>query len=93
MTVYFSTEAEAQLEAIVAYLGENGSQRVKTDFLAQLAVKLDLITQMPELYRRSEQRPGLRECIVNRHTILYYKVEPAAIEVAAILSTHRGPDS
>jgi hypothetical protein len=31
MTIYFSEEAERQLEELVAYLGEAWSQKVKTD--------------------------------------------------------------
>ena len=92
MTVYFSTEAEHQLEELVAYLGDNWSQQIKMNFLARLSDKLELISQMPELYRKSEQRPGLRECVINKQTILYYKVEADAIEVVAILSSRRGTE-
>ena len=74
MSVYFSAEAEAQLEAIVTYLGDSWSQRVKTDFLAKLADSLARISQMPNLYRQSERRPGLRECILNKHTMLYCRL-------------------
>ena len=92
MTVFFSAEAEQQLEDLAAYLGEYWSQQVKINFLALLADKLELIAQMPELYRKSEKRPGLRECVVNRQTILYYKIDVDTIEVVAILSSRRGPD-
>ena len=92
MTVFFSAEAEQQLEDLAAYLGEHWSQQVKINFLALLADKLELITQMPELYRQSEKRPGLRECVINRQTILYYSIGVETIEVTAILSSRRGPD-
>lgn len=92
MTIYFSAEAEEQLEGIVTYLGENWSQRIKTDFLAKLADTLERISQMPDLYRRSEKRPGLRECVINKQTVLYYRLLPNEIEVVAILSAQRGPE-
>ncbi|MFD2569687.1 type II toxin-antitoxin system RelE/ParE family toxin [Spirosoma soli] len=92
MIVYFSAEAENQLEELVAYLGEHWSQQVKTDFLALLSEKLELISQMPEMYRKSEKRPGLRECVVNRQTILYYRISAEDIEVVAVLSSRRSPD-
>ena len=92
MTVYFSAEAETQLEELVAYLGEYWSQQFKTNFLALLSDKLELISQMPELYRKSEKRPGLRECVINKQTIVYYKIASDSIEVVAILSSRRGPD-
>ena len=66
MTVYFSKEAEDQLEELTTYLGDMWFQRVKTDFLALLSDKLEYISQMPELYRKSEKRPGIRECVINR---------------------------
>ncbi|QJW88762.1 type II toxin-antitoxin system RelE/ParE family toxin [Spirosoma taeanense] len=90
--IYFSQEAEQQLEEIVNYLSENWSEQVKINFLALLADKLQLIVQMPEMYRRSEKREGLRECVLNRQTVLYYKTTPDSIEVVALLSARRGPD-
>lgn len=89
MTVYFSEEAEAQVDEIATYLGTNWSQKVKMDFLALLADKLELIAQMPELYRKSEKRPGLRECVVNKQTIMYYKIQAEDIEIVALLSSRR----
>lgn len=92
MTVYFSKEAEDQLDALVTYSGQTWSQKIKTDFLALLSDKLELIGQMPEMYRRSEKRPGLRECVINKQTILYYKISTEAVEVVAILSSRREPE-
>ncbi len=92
MTVYFSAEAERQLEDIVTYLGDHWSQQVKLNFLVRLSEKLELINQMPEMYRKSEQRPGLRQCILNKQTVLYYQIQPEAIEVVSILSSRRGPE-
>lgn len=92
MTVYFSAEAERQLEELATYLGEYWSQQVKTNFLALLSDKLELIGQMPEMYRQSAKRPGLRECVLNKQTILYYQILSDAIEVVAILSSRRGPE-
>jgi len=93
MTVHFSSEAEQQVEEIAAYLGENWSQQVKINFLALLSDKLELIGLMPQLYKKSERRPGLRECVVNKQTILYYRIESDEIEVVALLSARRGPDA
>ena len=63
------------------------------DFLVQLSTKLELITQMPEIYRQSAKRPGLRECVVNKQSIVYYRILPDEIEVVAILSSRRDSDS
>jgi len=89
MTIYFSKEAEVQLEELIAYLSDAWSQRVKTDFLALLSDKLERIGQMPELYRKSEKRPGLRKCVINPQTILFYRIGSNDIEVVAILSSRR----
>ena len=93
MTVYFSAEAEVQLTELVAYLGEHWSQQLKIDFLALLSEKLELISQMPELYRKSEIRPGLRQCVINKETLLFYRILSDEIEVVSITSSRRGPDS
>jgi len=90
MTVYFSEEAAGQLDELISYLGDNWSQKIKIDFLALLSDKLELVGQMPEMYRKSEKRPGLRECVVNKQTILYYKISTDSIEVVAIVSSRKG---
>ncbi len=58
MTIYFSAEAEQQLDDLATYLGANWSQQIKTDFLALLSDKLELISQMPELYRHINAATG-----------------------------------
>ena len=63
MEIYFSDEAEKELDAIIVYLAENWSEKVKTDFLALLSDKLQFITRMPEMYRKSAKREGLRELL------------------------------
>ena len=92
MSVYFSQRAERDLEQIALYLADNWSEKAKTDFLALLSDKLQLIEQMPELYRKSTKQEGLRECILTKQTILYYEIQPDSIAVFAIVSTRQNPD-
>ncbi len=90
MEIYFSAEAEEELDKIVAFLSENWPAKVKTDFLAALSDKLKYIEQMPELYRKSLKREGLRECVINRNTILFYRIKDGTVEVVSISSTRKG---
>lgn len=87
--VVFSKRAVEKLDTIVAYLNDNWSQQVKTDFLTVMADKIERLGRMPYLYKASSILPGCRECIVNYATILYYKVneESKSVEIITIQST------
>ncbi len=87
-TVVFSQRAIERLDTIVAYLGEEWSQKTKTDFLATLADKVRLIGQMPYMYRASAKLTDCRECTVNSITVLYYQVneDKKTIEIITIQS-------
>nr|WP_293844913.1 type II toxin-antitoxin system RelE/ParE family toxin [uncultured Arsenicibacter sp.] len=90
MEIYFSAEAEEELDKIVTFLSENWPAKVKTDFLAALSDKLRYIEQMPELYRKSLKREGLRECVINKYTVLFYRIKNDEIEVVSVSSTRKG---
>lgn len=91
--VSFAEPAVEQLDAITTYLAEQWSQRVKTDFLAQLSDKLSLISRMPYMYRSSATKSEYRECVINKLTILFYQVNEAekTVEIISIQSTRSGP--
>jgi addiction module RelE/StbE family toxin len=93
LEVVISERAEKNLDAIVHYLSANFSEKVKMDFLAQLSEKVQAISQMPNMYRASKKKKGVRECVINKYTLLYYRVTSTAIEIITIQDTRRNPDT
>jgi plasmid stabilization system protein ParE len=93
LPVVISQRAERNLDAIVKYLSATFSEKAKIEFLATLSEKINAISQMPYMYRASRKKKGVRECIINKYTILYYRVIPTAIEIITIQDTRSNPDS
>jgi plasmid stabilization system protein ParE len=61
------------------------------NFLVTLTDKMKLIGQMPYLYKASRTRPDVRECVLNKHTVLFYRVSDDAVEITTIRSIRQEP--
>lgn len=93
LDVFISERAEKNLHAILSYLSKNVSEENKLAFLAQLSEKINQIAVMPYMYRASLRKEGLREGVINKHIMLYYRVTPTAIEIITIQDARRDPDT
>lgn len=90
LKVRISDRARADIEEIAEYLQENWSAKVKMDFLIGVTDKVEAISEMPHMCRASADRPGVRECVMNKHFIIYYRiVDNRLINVLSIKSTRR----
>jgi len=90
LKVRLSDRARADIEEIANYLGDSWSETVKLDFLMRLTDQLKLISEMPYIFKSSQTKNGLRECVLNKHTIIYYQVvNDEMIQVITIRNTRR----
>lgn len=92
LTVELSDRARQDIEQIAEYLAEHWSEQVKLNFLVTLTDKMTLISKMPYLYKASRQQPDIRECVLNKHTVLFYRVTESTVEIITIRSTRQQPD-
>ena len=91
LEVRLTDRARADLEDISKYLQSNWSEQVKMDFLVRLNEQFKLIGKMPLMFRVSAKRPGIRECVMHKHTIIYYRiVAERFVQIVSIQSTRRG---
>lgn len=83
--IQLTDQAERDLDDIVAFIRQQWSERIKTDFLATVSHKMQLLATMPYMYRASQKEPTVRECIVNSYVTMYYRVldEKERIEILA----------
>lgn len=86
-------QAEENLEHIAQYLEDNWSSKAKTDFLLQISEHLQLLEIMPFMNRKSVKYSSLRECVVNRNTILYYRISDDLVEVITIQNSKKDLDN
>jgi plasmid stabilization system protein ParE len=79
--VRFSTSATHDIDDIAKNITQLWSEKVKTNFLVAISEKLMILEKNPFIYRKSISKPNLRECVVNKHVIMYYAVDEDNREV------------
>lgn len=91
-SVTITDRAEADLDQIVEFIGVNWPSQIKTDLLATLSDKLQLLETNPFIYRPSKKEPDIRECTVNRFIVMYYRVSESKqlIEVLSFRDNRSG---
>lgn len=72
--VLITAQAEDDLDKIIEFISQQWPDHVKTDFLAAVSQKMQLLANMPFMYRASQVEPTVRECVVNRYVTMYYRV-------------------
>lgn len=92
LPIEFLPGAVADIDELAAQAGQR-SAAGRTTLLAAIAGKVQLIEQMPEMYPTASEYPGLRRCVVLPTVSLYYRVQPAAIEVVSVIDSRRGPSA
>ena len=73
--VKLSKRATHEIDEIAEYLVQFWSEKVKTNFLVAISEKLMIIEKNPFIYRKSNSKPNLRECVINKNVIMYYAVD------------------
>jgi plasmid stabilization system protein ParE len=91
-TIIFSEKAKSNIEKIAEYLDEEWSENVKLKFLTDISKAVKQLVIMPFMFPSSDKMEGLRRCVVNRHTILYYRINKEIIEVINIKGTRQSPN-
>ncbi|WP_084165743.1 type II toxin-antitoxin system RelE/ParE family toxin [Dyadobacter crusticola] len=85
-----SDRARGDIEEIAAYLAARWSEKAKLDFLLSLTQQIDLISKMPYMYRASASKSGVRECVMKKHTLIYYEiVNDDLIRILTIRNTRK----
>lgn len=90
LEVRLTDRARADIEDISKYLQENWSEKVKIDFLVLLNDYFKLIGKMPFMFRASTKNRGIRECVMHKHTIIFYRiVDDRFVQIVSIQSSKR----
>jgi plasmid stabilization system protein ParE len=91
-TIIFSEKAQSNIEKIAEYLDGEWSENVKMKFLRDVSNAVKQLAIMPFMFPSSDKMEGLRRCVVNRHTVLYYRVNEEIIGVINIKGTKQNPN-
>jgi plasmid stabilization system protein ParE len=90
--IIFSEKAKSNIEKIADYLDEEWSENVKLKFLTDISKAVNQLAIMPFMFPSSNKMEGLRRCVVNRHTVLYYQINKEIIEVINVKGTRQSPN-
>lgn len=90
--VEISKRAEENLDKIAKYLEQNFSNSVKMDFLIKISEHLQLLEIMPYMNRKSAKQENIRECIVNKQTIMFYRITENIVEIITIQNSRMNLD-
>ena len=90
LEIRLTDRSKADIEDIAEYLALHWSQKTKMEFLLSLHERITLIGRMPYLYRCTQTGKDIRESVLNKHTIIYYKiVNEKFISILTIRNTSR----
>ena len=89
--VRISQKAEERLEKLFSYLLHEWSYKAKSDFVKKLDKNVQIIKQQPEIFPESVKKPGIRKCLITKHTPLYYEFDDEEIYILTVFDTRQDP--
>jgi plasmid stabilization system protein ParE len=90
--VQWSLEAQENLDKITAYLENNWTNKELEYFFTRLEDQLAIISENPELYKKSSRINGLYECQVTVHNTLFYTFNNTTILIVTVFDNRQNPD-
>lgn len=48
---------------------------------------------MPRMYRQSRVKKGIYECVVNKYTIAYYRIQADVVQIITIQDSRQNPEN
>jgi plasmid stabilization system protein ParE len=75
----WSDEALQNLKSIIAYLEERWTNREIKKFARLLDRNLELITDNPQIFPKSDHSNEIRRSVISKQVSLYYRIEGQSI--------------
>ncbi len=88
--VIWTPQAEADLLHLCMYLDKEWGDRVRVAFLDDLDQAVDLISSFPNIFRSTGYR-DVREAVITKHNILFYRVAEDVVYLLSIWDTRQDP--
>lgn len=89
--VIWTPRAQADLLAVCGYLDREWGQRVKEAFLADVDEVIACIQVFPNIFRASGHL-DIREALVTKHNLLFYRVNEERIYLLSLWDTRQNPE-
>jgi plasmid stabilization system protein ParE len=83
-------QAENDFDDILEYLQKNWGEKVTNEFILKLERILFLISQKPNMFRRSTKM-GIHQVLITKHNLLFYRILKNKIELLTFFDTRQNP--
>lgn len=87
--LFWSDEAINNLESILNYLQSRWTQREVDVFKKRLSKQLNLITNNPKLFPKSDYNPRLRKAVLSKQTIIFYEISGKTINLVYVFNNRQ----
>lgn len=89
--ILWTDNALRELEATIAYLEENWTDKELHNLALNIEKTLRLIAQNPYIYKASDVKKDIRMAIILSLNALYYRVSDNSIEILSFFSNRQNP--
>ena len=90
--IEWSLEAQTNLNIIISYLEDEWTESELRNFSERLETQLLIIQQTPAIYKKSLRKEGLRECLVTKHSTLFYSYDDDKLYIVTIFDNRQDPE-
>lgn len=93
LEIVWTPRAEKGFEKIIAYIGENWTEREAQNFVRESFRFFELLTEHPEILEKSGKQKNVYRGLMDNHNILTYRINTRKkqIELLNIRSAKRKP--
>jgi plasmid stabilization system protein ParE len=91
LKVSWSKGAGEELIAIIAYLEENWTEKGIRKFSSKLEQQIILICAKPKTYKQSKRLLGTHECLITKHTSLFYTYSNTHLFIVTLWDNRQEP--
>jgi plasmid stabilization system protein ParE len=89
--VVLSASAKTKLDALLLYLQQEWSEKVKREFIDKLDVKIRQVAHYPKSCPESSTFKNLYKCVVTKQTTFYYRIKEEEIEIITLFDSRQDP--
>jgi len=89
--IIFKKRFVNNLIKVLAYLQNEWSDKVASDFLLKVDSRIEMLKNSPNIGIASKKVPGVRGMLITKHNMIFYKIEDKRIIVLNLYDTRSNP--
>ena len=89
LKVFWSPEADQELDTIFDYLLAEWNKKVVSTFARRIDSCIKTISEFPDSYPVTNKRKKLHRCILSKQSSLFYRVKNNEIEIVFLFDNRR----